>query len=179
MMAKIKQDNELWQKWTEDGILTATMGSVIDYNAMYRDIREMCRQYQINHILFDPYNSNSLTETLGEELDLVEVRQNLKTLSPWIKRFEEELLKGNVVDDNPLVAWEFSNAELYRDANDNVKVVKPKSREHYVRIDHCITSIMAVGRIGTLLDAGEIDLRPMEEVSSTAADFLSSLDFYN
>ena len=178
MEEKMKRDNEMWRKWTEQGYLTATIGSVVDYKVMFKDIREACDEYRIDHILFDPYNSNSLVTELEENYDLVAVNQNIKNLSPFTKRFEEEIYKGNIVDSNPLMRWEMSNAEVYRDANDNLKVIKPKVKESTKRIDHVITSLMCVGRIGNLLDNDVIDLRTEEEISSDASSFLQSLNMY-
>lgn len=178
MEEKMKHDNEMWRKWTDQGILTATIGSVVDYRVMFKDIRELCDEYKIDHILFDPYNSNSLVTELQDNFDLVEIPQNIKNLSPFTKRFEEEVYKGNVVDSNPLMRWEMSNAEVYRDANDNLKVVKPKVKESSKRIDHVITSLMCIGRIGSLLDNDEIDLRTDEEISNDTSSFLQSLNMY-
>ena len=178
MEEKMKRDNEMWRKWTEQGYLTATVGSVVDYKVMFKDIMEACDEYRIDHILFDPYNSNSLVTELQDNYDLVAVNQNIKNLSPFTKRFEEEIYKGNIVDSNPLMRWEMSNAEVYRDANDNLKVIKPKVKESTKRIDHVITSLMCVGRIGNLLDNDEIDLRTEEEISSDTSSFLQSLNMY-
>ena len=178
MEEKMKRDNEMWRKWTEQGYLTATIGSVVDYKVMFKDIMEACDEYRIDHILFDPYNSNSLVTELEENYDLVAVNQNIKNLSPFTKRFEEEIYKGNIVDSNPLMRWEMSNAEVYRDANDNLKVIKPKVKESTKRIDHVITSLMCVGRIGNLLDNDEIDLRTEEEIGVDTSSFLQSLNMY-
>ena len=145
---------------------------------MFKDIMEARDEYRIDHILFEPYNSNSLVTELQDNYDLVAVNQNIKNLSPFTKRFEEEIYKGNIVDSNPLMRWEMSNAEVYRDANDNLKVIKPKVKESTKRIDHVITSLMCVGRIGNLLDNDEIDLRTEEEISSDTSSFLQSLNMY-
>ena len=87
MEEKMKRDNEMWRKWTEQGYLTATVGSVVDYKVMFKDIMEACDEYRIDHILFDPYNSNSLVTELQDNYDLVAVNQNIKNLSPFTKRF--------------------------------------------------------------------------------------------
>ena len=59
-----------------------------------------------------------------------------------------------------------------------MKVIKPKVKESTKRIDHVITSLMCVGRIGNLLDNDEIDLRTEEEISSDTSSFLQSLNMY-
>lgn len=178
MSEKLKTDSELWAKWTETGILTATPGSVINYQILFKDIMEAYDKYKLDSVLFDPYNSSSLIVELQDNIDLVEVPQSIKNLSPFVKRFEEEIYKGNIVDDNPLMRWEMSNAEVYRDPNDNLKIIKPDSRSSGKRIDNVITSLMAVGRIGQLLDNGEIDTRTPEEAGKQTEDFLKNLNLF-
>lgn len=178
MEEKLKKDSAMWRKWTEDGILTATEGSVVDYRQLFIDIMEAYEKYNLECVLFDPYNSNSLITELQENIDLVEVPQNLKNLSPFTKRFEEEIYRGNIVDSNPLMRWQMSHAEVYRDANENMKIVKPDSKNSGKRIDNVITSLMCVGRIGSLLDEGEIDLRSNEDVEMQTASFLKGLNIY-
>lgn len=178
MEEKLKKDSAMWRKWTEDGILTATEGSVVDYRQLFADIMEAYEKYKLDCVLFDPYNSNSLITELQENIDLVEVPQNIKNLSPFTKRFEEEIYRGNIVDNNPLMRWQMSHAEVYRDANENMKIVKPDSKSSGKRIDNVITSLMCVGRIGGLLDEGDIDLRSNEEVEMQTASFLKGLNIY-
>lgn len=178
MAEKLKTDNELWRKWTEDGVLTATPGGVINYQYIFKDIMDAYEEYHLDSILFDPYASCSLIVELQDNIDLVEVPQSIKNLSPFVKRFEEEIYKGNIVDDNPLMRWEMSNAEVYRDPNDNLKIIKPDSRSSGKRIDNVITSLMAVGRIGQLLDNGEIDTRTPEEAGKQTEAFLKNLNLF-
>lgn len=175
MAEKLKTDNELWRHWAEKGVVTGTSGSTIDYKVMYKDIAEINDRFHLECILFDPYNSNALIEKLQDDFELVEVQQNLKNMSPFIKSFEECIRKGDVVDDNPLMQWEMSHAEVYRDANENLKLQKPDSQKSGKRIDHCVTSSMTVGYIKAQLDAGEIDLRSTEESVKQLEAFLSSL----
>ena len=177
MAEKLKTDSELWRHWAEKGIVTGTSGSTIDYKVMYKDISEMNDEFHLEYILFDPYNSNALIEKLQEDFELIEVQQNLKNMSPFIKSFEECIRKGEVVDDNPLMQWEMSHAEVYRDANENLKLQKPDSQKSGKRIDHCVTSSMAVGYIKALLDAGEIDLRTAKEAADDLGKFLASMNW--
>lgn len=174
---KIHTDNELWDYWLGKGYLTATPGNVISYDQMYQDIRNANEKYKLREVLFDPYNAqNTLIANLDNELTLVEVAQNLRNLSPFIKGMEEEIYKANIHDPNPVLKWMMSNAEVYRDPNDNVKIVKPDANAgSSQRIDGVITSAMCIGRIKQLLTAGEIDLRSNEEKLNGVKNLLSKL----
>lgn len=176
LMEKMKRDNEMWLKWTEQGYLTATPGMTVDYSILYKDILETNQKYHLDCVLFDPYNSTGLINELQNELTLVEVQQNIKNLSPFAKSFEEIIYKGKVVDKNPIMAWCMSNAEVYKDPNDNIKITKPKGDANsHQRIDPVITSLMCVGFIRSKIDNGEIDLRSPEQIAQDTADFLKTL----
>lgn len=173
---KMKKDNEMWRKWTEQGYLTATYGRTVDYKVLFKDITEANSLYHYDCLLFDPYNSTSLINDLESELTLVEVAQNIKNLSPYAKSFEELIYQEKIVDDNPIMAWCMSNAEVYRDPNDNIKITKPNNdASSNKRIDPVITSSMCVGFIRSKIDNDEIDLRSPEQVAQETAAFLKSL----
>lgn len=174
---RIKKENELWGKWVETGYVIATEGSTINYEYLFNDIKKWGEEYDISEVLFDPYNSCSLINELEQEFNLVEITQNIKNLSPMSKSFEEEVLKGNVVCNHPVMRWAVSNATIYQDPNGNIKVQKIDEHKQNRRIDCVITSLMGVGRIRSLLDNDEIDLRTKEQVASQTSSFLNSLSW--
>ena len=113
-------------------------------------------------------------------MTLVPVPQNIKNLSPYAKTLEKEILDGNIVDDNEMMKWCISNAMVYEDANGNLKILKNSRMGKNVRnlhIDPVITESMCVGRIKSLLDAGEIILDTPENVAEKTKTFLSKLSF--
>lgn len=177
LQKKIHEDNELWDYWREHNYVTATEGSVINYDQMYQDIREARDKYKLREVLYDPYNAqNTLIANLDQEMTLVEVPQNIKNLSPYIKSMEEEIYKGTIKDPNPVMKWMMSNAEVLRDPNDNIKIVKPDCNAGSPkRIDGVITSAMSLGRMKQLIAAGEIDLRSNEERMQSMKSMLSKL----
>ena len=177
MKEKTHTDNELWRYWTEQRIVTGTSGSTVDYKVMYKDIEAFNEEWHLENILFDPYNSNALIDSLQDEFELVEVQQNLRNMSPYLKSFEEQVYKGTIVDASPLMQWQMAHAEVYVDPNENLKVQKPNSRQSGKRVDNVICAAMCVGRIIDLLNAGEIDLRTPEESAKHLDELLTSLGF--
>lgn len=174
---RIKSENELWRKWVELGYITAIPGSTINYAYLFKDIEEWNKKYDLSEVLFDPYNSCSLINELQENYNLVEVPQNIKNLSPMSKSFEEEVLKGNVVCDHPVMKWAVNNATIWQDPNGNIKVQKIDERKENRRIDCVITSLMGIGRIKALNDAGEIDTRTIDQIKEDTEKLLSSIDY--
>ena len=178
MRERITHEGEMWQAWTDCGLLTATQGKTIDYQCLYKDIREWAEKYTISEILYDPYSSNELINELSDSFEMVEVQQSLRYLSPMTKAFEACVLNGNIVCDNPVLSWMVSNATVYSDANGNIKVIKntnEKGGNNSKRIDNLICSIMCVGRTESLRENGELIFTDPNKTSENLESFLSSL----
>lgn len=177
---RIKSETEQWQHWFDSGIVTATPGFVIDYDWLLVQIQKICEEYEISEVLYDPYASSKVIPELENSLTVVPIPQHLKNLSPYTKTYESEILNGNIIDPNPFMRWAISNAMIYVDANNNCKVVKNSRMGKEIKdlhVDPVITSLMTVGRIKSLLDAGEIDLRTPEESAKHLDELLTSLGF--
>lgn len=172
---KIQKDNEMWFKWVELELVTGTPGRTIDYEYIKHDIEEAVKEYNIHGVLYDPYNATQLTEELQDRIDMIEVNQSMRFLSPFIKTAEEIIFSGKVADNNPVTRWMANNAMVYRDPNDNMKIVK-SDKDSPLRIDGIITSCMCIGYIKQQLDAGEIDLRSDETRMDDLEKMLSSLN---
>lgn len=176
---KMKSDSPMIRKWIEQGYITPTLGPIIDYTVIFGDIEADLEKYNVKEILFDPWNAATLVSEVGPLVDLVEVAQSMKAISPMAKDFEAAVIDKQIVDDNPVMAWMNSNCEIYKDANGNIKPVKSGGKASNKRIDGMITSVMCLGRIKQLLDSGEIDTRTAEEIRADAeAKFAALSDDY-
>ena len=175
---RILKETELWRFWFDKGIVTATPGKTISYDFLIKEVGNILTEYNVSECLYDPYNSNKIIADLENSLTMIPIPQNLKNLSPYAKAYEKEILDGNIVDDNEMMKWCISNAKIYTDANSNIKIIKNNNKGTDVgnlHIDPVITSSMCIGRIKSLLDAGEIDLRNEEEVKNDTHLFLEGL----
>ena len=175
---RIKTETEQWRKWFDDGIVTPTPGYTIDYDWILKQIETISADYNVIEILIDPYNSSKIVNDLSDSFDIIPISQTLKSLSPFTKSYELEVLNGNIVDPNPFMRWAMSNAMVYIDPNDNCKVIKNSRMGKDVKtlhIDPIICSVMGVGRIKSLLDAGEIDLRDPNQKVEEVHTFLTNL----
>ena len=177
ILPKCKSDSPLIYKWIEQGYITATKGESVDYDIMFSDIEVCIEKYKLQEILYDPYNAGMLIHTIGPLCDLVEMKQSMLNISPMAKDFEEAIYSGNVVDDNPVMAWMVSNCDIYRDQNSNIKPVKHGGKDSSFHIDGIITSLLALGRIKSLCDNGYIDLRTPEQISAEVTSRLSEIDY--
>lgn len=171
---KMKRDSPMIRKWIEEGYIVATKGPVIDYTTMYRDIRDSLSY--VREVCFDPYNSATLINEIGPLVDLIEVNQSMKNLSPMSKDWEASVINNEIVDNNPVMKWMVSCCSIYVDPNGNIKPVKNNGPKSTDRIDGVITSIMAHGRIKELLKEG-VDFRTAEEIQRDMESLLNSLDY--
>ncbi|MFW5890582.1 MAG: terminase TerL endonuclease subunit, partial [bacterium] len=57
---------------------------------------------------------------------------------------EKSIYENNItIQKNPVTRWNFRNVVLYRDGNDNIKIVKNKSLDS---VDGVVSLSMAVGQ---------------------------------
>ncbi len=174
---KCKTDSPLIRKWISQKYITATSGGVVNYAIMFDRIRECIEKYGIEDILYDPWNAGRLIDEVGPLCNLIEIRQNLQSLSPMAKDFESAVVKGEIVDDNPVMSWMISNCDVYKDQSENIKPVKHGGKDSPLHIDGVITSLMALGRIKSMLDSGAIDNRPADEIEKDMEARLRSIEY--
>ena len=174
---KLKHDSPMIRKWIEQGYIRPTPGDITDYNAVFADVKTDLKQYSIKEILFDPWNAATLVSEIGPLVDLVEVNQSMKSISPMAKDFEAAIINNQITDTNPVVAWMNSNCEAYTDPNGNIKPVKAGGPKSTKRIDAIVTSVMCLGRIKQLIDSNEIEMRTPEQIRQDMEAALAAIDY--
>ena len=174
---KLKHDSPMIRKWIEQGYIRPTPGDITDYNAVFADVKTDLKQYSIKEILFDPWNAATLVSEIGPLVDLVEVNQSMKSISPMAKDFEAAIINNQITDINPVVAWMNSNCEAYTDPNGNIKPVKAGGPKSTKRIDAIVTSVMCLGRIKQLIDSNEIEMRTPEQIRLDMEAALAAIDY--
>lgn len=175
--AKCRTDSELVRDWIRKGLITATEGDTINFSVMFADMESDLNEYRYSELLFDPWDSGELRNRMSSQVDLVEIAQTLKMLSPMAKDWEAAILEGKIVDDNPVMGWMVSNCDVYKDPNDNIKPVKHGGKNSPYHIDGVVTSLMAMGRIQQKLLDGSLDHRTAEEIERDMEAELAMLDY--
>ncbi|TCP90949.1 phage terminase large subunit-like protein [Rhizobium sp. PP-CC-2G-626] len=134
--------------WAEQGLITATPGNVIDYEFVEDRIRQLCKQFDVREIAFDPWNAQRTLNNLTEEgLPAIEMRQGMISMSPAVRELERAILSRKFQHGgNPILRWNFDNVVIEQDAAGNIKFNKAKSRD---KIDGAVATAMAVGRAST------------------------------
>lgn len=137
-----KHDHAPYRDWARAGFLTVCDGEIIDYADVEQTIREAKERYDLRMVGFDPYLSRTITQRLAPFVDVVEIPQDMKNMSPAMKELKEGMLKHDILHvHNTCYRWTFSNVRIHIDGNENTKPMKNRSRG---RIDPPVATIIAV-----------------------------------
>lgn len=141
--ARARRDRVPYLSWINQGFIRATPGNVIDYDYLRRDIVEINEQFNIKLSAYDRWNSHEIMNKLQNDdgLAFSQYGQGFASMSaPSKEIYSLAMNKRLIHNDNPVLRWMISNVELERDASDNIKPSKKKSRE---KIDGVVALIMA------------------------------------
>ncbi|WP_405793338.1 terminase large subunit [Streptomyces sp. NBC_01506] len=135
-------------QWAKDGLLTLTEGDAIDYDAIEKQIIADCRRLDVQRISYDRMFAGQLVQRIEAKtrgVDVVPVAQTYLGMSPGCKELERLLREGRIRHGgNPVLRWNASVVEVYRDGNDNMRPVKPDRGKSSARIDGIAAAVMAL-----------------------------------
>lgn len=136
------------KQWADDGLLTLTEGDAIDYGAIEKQIIADCRRLDVQRISYDRMFAGQLVQRIEQKtrgVDVVPVAQTYLGMSPGSKELERLLREGRIHHGgNPILRWNASVVEVYRDGNDNLRPVKPDRGKSSARIDGIAAAVMAL-----------------------------------
>jgi phage terminase large subunit-like protein len=139
-----RRDHVPYDEWTRHGVLNATPGAVVDYEAIRTVLQSWAAEFSLQMIGFDPWNATDLVTRLQQQDGLlcVSMRQGFASLSAPTKSLEQAILGHRLRHDgHPVLRWNVSNVAVEGDPAGNLKPSKTKSTE---RIDGVVALIMAV-----------------------------------
>lgn len=137
-----RRDHVPYRDWERAGFLTLCEGDIIDYSMVEERIRWAKETFNLKLVGFDPYLSRTITQRLSPIVDIIEVPQDLKNMSPAMKETEDMMTRHQLLHvHNTCFRWNFGNVRNYVDGNGNCKPVKNRSTG---RIDAAVASIIAM-----------------------------------
>ena len=148
------EDGVPYSLWEEQGFVTATEGSVIDYDRIYRDIVTkiipMYPRLKGSALGYDPAFATDLALKLRDKagLRVVEVLQNYKMLSEP-SQIVEALIKGKRLhhDGHQVLRWNWENVTVKTDDAGRIRPVKPKKASK--RIDGAVATIIGTAALNS------------------------------
>ncbi len=138
-------ERHMFDQWIAAGHLTATEGTIVDYDVIRRDLNALGDRFAIQEIGFDPWNATQLATQLGSDgFQLVQMRQGHRILGEPTRRLGE-LVVGQRIrhGGHPVLRWMATHLVVRTDAHGNVCPDKPRATD---RIDGIVATIMALGR---------------------------------
>jgi phage terminase large subunit-like protein len=141
-----EKDRVPYDQWIKEGLIKATEGEVIDYDAIRKDINDIANIYNIREIAFDPWNSSQIvTQLMNDNFTMVELRQGFQSLSSPTKELEKLVRGGDLIHGgNPVLRWNASNVSVHTDPSGNIKPDKERSTE---KIDGISALVNALARV--------------------------------
>lgn len=144
-----------YDEWITDGYIRATPGDVQDYDYIREDINDIIKNYDLQSIAFDRWNSSQLVIQLSQQdgIPMSQFGQGYRSMSAPTKALELKVLKKEINHlNNPVLRWQCENVQIQTDPAENVKINKQKSSE---KVDGMVALVMAVGEMMTDESDGE------------------------
>lgn len=138
-------ENEHYQGWVGEGIITSTDGDMIDYITIREDILGYNDMFQLEEVAFDPHQARMMVSELVEEgVPCIEVRPLVLNFSEPMKEMEGMIRERAIAHDgDPVFTWMLSNVVAKPDAKDNVY---PRKERQENKIDGPVAHMMALAR---------------------------------
>ena len=137
-----RRDHVPYRDWERASFLEMCEGDIIDYSMVEERIRWAKQTFDLKMVGFDPYLSRTITQRLSPIVDIIEIPQDLKNMSPAMKEIEDMMTRHQLLHvHNTCFRWTFGNVRNYVDGNGNCKPVKNKSTG---RIDPAVASIIVM-----------------------------------
>lgn len=143
--AAVESGNEAYTGWMRDGWLTVTEGEIIDFNEIKADILELCANFEVAELAYDPFQATMLvTELMEEGVPVVEMRPTVLNFSEPMKSLDALIRAGRIKHNgDPVMTWMISNVVAKEDAKENVY---PRKERPENKIDGVVALLMALGR---------------------------------
>lgn len=142
-----KEDRVPYRYWKDLGLLTATPGNTVDYDAVEDKILETYHSHSVQRVEMDQWNASQVANNLQKRgIECSFFSQAISNISHPTKQFVKGVYNGTLKHDgNPILKWMLSGCVTYEDANENIKVHKGKSHMGNKRVDGIVATIMALG----------------------------------
>lgn len=141
---RARLDGVKYLEWIDQGYIITTPGDVTDYDYLLKFIVDMLEKYDIRVIHYDRWNSSQLVNNLTEKnAPMIPFGQGFRSMAAPTKEFERLALRGDIKHfNNPVFDWMLQNVQIERNAEDQIKISKRRSRE---KIDGVAALINAIG----------------------------------
>jgi len=140
-----KRDRVPYDLWKRQGLVTATPGNVIDYDAIRQRIKWSSQQFDLREVAYDPWNATETALWIEQQgITAVPIRQGFQSITGPSKKLMELILTRKLAHGgHAALRWMASNVMVLTDPAGNIKPDKAKSTE---KIDGIVALIVALAR---------------------------------
>ncbi|PLU37998.1 terminase [Sinorhizobium medicae] len=141
-------------RWAAEGLITATPGNVVDFRAVESKIRDICSEYDVQEVAFDPALARVILNNLMDDgLPAIEFRQGALSMMPAIAELERAVVAKRLQHGgHPVLRFCFANTEV--ETNSHGHKVRLKKGKKWLSIDGAVAAAMAVMRASVGDSAG-------------------------
>lgn len=145
MRERERRDRVPYAAWVRQGLITATEGNVIDYQAIRLAIGDLGKRHDIREVAFDRWGAVQISQDLAADgFTVVPFGQGFASMSPPTKELLNLVLARRLRHGgNPVLRWMADNMVVRTDPAGNLKPDKGRSTQ---RIDGMVALIMALDR---------------------------------
>jgi len=156
----LKKENNHYQLWANEGLLTVTEGERTDFQKVEEDLQELCKLFIVSEIVFDPKEAAYLIQNIQKWFggECIECNQSPAMLSEPMKECEAMIVDGCFLHDgNKVLTWMFGNViRRQGKSGGNVKYAYPSKQSEGLKIDGAVACITGLSRIMTYdTDSGD------------------------
>lgn len=141
-----ERDGVPYERWRDDGLITATPGPIIDPLAVEDHLRELAARHDVQEIAFDPHLARQIMQHLHDAgLPVVELRQAPLSMGVAIGDLERTV-NGRMIrhDGHPVLRHHFDSVVASRNPSSSLTRMHKATKTS--RIDGAVAAAMAVHR---------------------------------
>ena len=141
------EENEVYRKYALSGELTLTDGNQTDQGFIEEEIKNLCRENDVQAIGFDDWQADyMMTRLMDCSLPVVNFNQTVKNMSTPMKELEAAVLDGKFWhEENACTTWMMGNVVAKIDAKEHIYPRKENDNDKRSKIDGAVALIMANG----------------------------------
>ncbi len=141
-------NNDRYPQFVKRDEISITGDSMTDYSFIEQKILELCNDYDVLSVAYDPFQATYLVARLSEHrLNLIEYGHTVGNMSEPMKLLEACVLDGKYHNDgNSCMSWQIGNVVARLDVKDNIYPNKANRNDERCKIDGVVSLIMAFGR---------------------------------
>jgi len=154
------EDRKRFQRWIDEGYIETTPGMYTDVSAIRKRLIELDGTYNIDAVVFDPWNAKQLATELAQEdgFKVIDTPQSASRLNEPSRLFESKVVNHQFIHDgNPVMRWCVENCSVKTDINGNIKPIRPDHLTGF-KIDGAVAAIMAMSELVRAPEAAESDI---------------------